>query len=136
MYNCQIYVNISGYLLKEFWLCDDKQFLPYHTSCFMPPPKKTREHLVSKNTNVYLYYLRVQRILVNVETYDLSVLNFLRGVCNVKECTSWSKSKRPPNRNVRFCITPLESISQLLENLKWIIALSLAGRTTEHRENA
>jgi hypothetical protein len=60
------------------------------------------------------------------------VLNFLLGISNIKDFTSWKNSKHPPNWNTRFCITPLESASQSLANLKWIISLSLAGRTTEH----
>jgi len=49
--------------------------------------KNAREHLVLKNT-VYLCCLRVPRVLVDVATYDFSVLNFLLGICDVTDFTS------------------------------------------------
>jgi len=68
-------------------LCDNKQFLLYPHKLFYAKIN-AMEHLLSKNTNIYLYCLRVPRVLVNVATYDLSVLNFLLGICKVKDFTS------------------------------------------------
>jgi hypothetical protein len=109
MYNCLINGNISGYFLRNFGCGSINNF--YCTTQVILSKKKVREHLVSKHVNFRLNWLTVSRVLVSVATYDLSVSDFVLGICNVKDFTSWSNSKHPSNWNMilhhsfRICFT-------------------------------